>query len=800
VTDAAAQTDDAAPRVKLLKGARTAPEEPTRRIYFTSASGNEREWHLVRQRLANVGAWRINGFFPDVIVCELPVSVDPWRVLEGTSLTATPREAMSDARAEAGPPRLKSVRRAYQKIDARRKQTPPIHQELPHSTGGYYDREPALVPVPAVPLPRTGNIRDAYPDGAFSLAQTDDAPLYYQNTEFLAGNVLVRIVFPESRGGQQEDWSQEGKDGAVTTIKLAMDYFDRHFRNVDLNFDYNSLVLETEYEPINMSLDDDQIRLWIDDILTREGYNDPVSVKEKVHQFNENLHQHFTSSDWVFTVFVVNAENDYDHFFPDSRTYARAELGGPFMIVPYSTATEDFVEDLFLHAMVQVFWGTWEDVGPWGCSTNCGYLNVQNGNKNNPDPLGALWDCTKDNPVVECIAEAWVVEGALYGFPYDGPPCEFTFGQLGYIDENRNSVPDVFDSPPAVTFRTAWPETLVNFSDPIRFTVTAQAVQNRNSEAAKKGPLRHYATPIDKVEYSLNNGPPSYLNPVDGEDPDEPQEEYEIALSFLLPGMSSVDVAATNTYAAKSQYYSKNIFYIGLDYYSFRIEYPNVGVGIAWYLRGNTFDARLKLLRIDYGVEPAAVDTVAWPDDLQPVGVPRDGLTPYYFLDKSVEPGRDYGYAVEGDFELFYRPEQRIKTFTSVSNEIGTFAPLPRESMMSDPAPNPLDLSEDDKTVVSINVPGAMVLPLFSSRGGPARAAGQSGMGDAVEPISLTVSVYDVAGRRIRELFDDRVYEQVKSVDWDGRNYKGDLVPTGMYFIKAQSGDLSDAKKVLIIR
>jgi hypothetical protein len=787
-----------APRVKMLSGAGAAPEEPTQRVFYSSYDGDEAEWHLVRRRLAEAGAWRVSGFFPDAIVCELPVSVDPWSVLDGTGLAATLQESLSEERIEASPRRLRGIYRTYQKIDTRRKANTHVPRDIPSPPYSAFESELEL--VPAVPLPRTDDgTRTEFENAALAPAQGDDPPLYYQNTEFLAGNILIRIVFPESRGGQQETWTATTKQRAETVIRQSLDYFDRHFRNFDLNYDFHRKTIETEYEPIRRQLDQTQYTLWIDDMMTREGFH-TGGIIAKVHAFNEDLHQYFTLSDWVFTVFVVNAENDADHLF-DGRAYAQAELGGPFMIVPYSTATEAFFEDLFLHAMVQVFWGSWEDQGGWTCGLYCGYLNVKNGNKNNPDPLGTIWSCDKTSLAVDCISQSRTVEGALYGFPYDGPPCDFTYGQLGYRDGNRNNVPDVFDSPPVVTFRSAWPETLLSFNESIPFTVTSTAVVNRNSEAAEKGPLRNYATPIKTVAYGLNGAGSALLNPVDGEEPDEPQEEYEIALSFLLPGMSTLEVTATNAYAAKSQPYTKRVFYIGLDYDSFRMEYPNDGVGIAWYLRGRTFDARLKLVRYDYSVEPAAVDTVAWPDDLQPVSVTQGGLTPYYFLDTTVNPGSDYGYVVEGDFELYYAPTQETRTFTSGSREVRTFAPLPRADMMSTPAPNPYNPhgAQASGVLVSIEVPGAKGLSLFS-KGGPSRAAGQTGTGEEVEPIKLSVGVYDVAGRRIQELFDDAVFVEVVNVTWDGRNYKGDLVPSGMYFFKAQVGDQSDSKKVLIIR
>jgi flagellar hook assembly protein FlgD len=60
--------------------------------------------------------------------------------------------------------------------------------------------------------------------------------------------------------------------------------------------------------------------------------------------------------------------------------------------------------------------------------------------------------------------------------------------------------------------------------------------------------------------------------------------------------------------------------------------------------------------------------------------------------------------------------------------------------------------------------------------------------------------VYDVAGREVRILIDQAVYAPVMNVEWDGRNKAGRRVPSGMYFIKARAAEVSDTKKVLVIR
>ena len=84
-----------------------------------------------------------------------------------------------------------------------------------------------------------------------------------------------------------------------------------------------------------------------------------------------------------------------------------------------------------------------------------------------------------------------------------------------------------------------------------------------------------------------------------------------------------------------------------------------------------------------------------------------------------------------------------------------------------------------------------------TTRSGINRVSAQQTM---PEPIPLTVGVYDVAGREVRILFDEAVYDQVVNIEWDGNNENGSPVPSGMYFIKARAAETKDTKKVLVIR
>jgi hypothetical protein len=68
--------------------------------------------------------------------------------------------------------------------------------------------------------------------------------------------------------------------------------------------------------------------------------------------------------------------------------------------------------------------------------------------------------------------------------------------------------------------------------------------------------------------------------------------------------------------------------------------------------------------------------------------------------------------------------------------------------------------------------------------------------GDAV----VTLRVYDVAGRLVRTLVDERQTAGRKSATWDGRNNRGITVATGVYFYRMQAGNFVQTRKMLLLK
>ena len=66
------------------------------------------------------------------------------------------------------------------------------------------------------------------------------------------------------------------------------------------------------------------------------------------------------------------------------------------------------------------------------------------------------------------------------------------------------------------------------------------------------------------------------------------------------------------------------------------------------------------------------------------------------------------------------------------------------------------------------------------------------------ELVSLTI--YDLSGREVRNLVNNRLEAGMHIVVWDGMDNLGESVTSGMYFYRLQAGNFVAAKKMLLVR
>ena len=71
---------------------------------------------------------------------------------------------------------------------------------------------------------------------------------------------------------------------------------------------------------------------------------------------------------------------------------------------------------------------------------------------------------------------------------------------------------------------------------------------------------------------------------------------------------------------------------------------------------------------------------------------------------------------------------------------------------------------------------------------------------DAAQPMTVRVSVFDVAGRQIRTLEDRSFPAGRHSVQWDGRDVSGRSAAAGIYFVRLQGDGVDETGKVTLLR
>jgi hypothetical protein len=71
---------------------------------------------------------------------------------------------------------------------------------------------------------------------------------------------------------------------------------------------------------------------------------------------------------------------------------------------------------------------------------------------------------------------------------------------------------------------------------------------------------------------------------------------------------------------------------------------------------------------------------------------------------------------------------------------------------------------------------------------------------DGDGPIDVQVSIYDVRGRLIRKLLDEKKDGGVYKVHWDGKAAKGETVSSGVYFYQVQAGEYRSTRKMILTK
>lgn len=152
----------------------------------------------------------------------------------------------------------------------------------------------------------------------------------------------------------------------------------------------------------------------------------------------------------------------------------------------------------------------------------------------------------------------------------------------------------------------------------------------------------------------------------------------------------------------------------------------------------------------------------------------RDELRGQPEFVQSVEVKNNY----TGDFSSrAIKPLKQTFTVVRLGRGEGEIEPVVKpQIILSQNYPNPFSLSKNSRSIVT-------EIPFFVS-----------------EQREVTLSVFNIKGQKVKELFSGVVNAGNHSVAWNGMNEKNRQVGSGVYFYRLESGDKVLTKKMLLIR
>jgi len=67
-------------------------------------------------------------------------------------------------------------------------------------------------------------------------------------------------------------------------------------------------------------------------------------------------------------------------------------------------------------------------------------------------------------------------------------------------------------------------------------------------------------------------------------------------------------------------------------------------------------------------------------------------------------------------------------------------------------------------------------------------------------PTKVNLKVYNSTGKEVRTLINDHKNTGIYKIEWNGKNNKGEILPSGVYFYRIVAGDLSETKKMILMK
>ncbi|MFN3153338.1 dockerin type I domain-containing protein [Bremerella sp.] len=258
--------------------------------------------------------------------------------------------------------------------------------------------------------------------------------------EFMLGDVSVTVVFFESDGSvdpNTENWNtthanevkqriEEGLQWWVDTLALQSSV---HELNFEIDYTYADNPIQIGIEPITRVATD--LDIWVGEFLDHVGAERSEAIDNDVRLFNHSQRV-ANETDWAFTIFVINAQNDANGLFaPGSVQGAFSIAGGSFIALPSRRPASTLA-----HEVSHQFWAMDEYAGSGHYDDTRGYYNTQNTN------------AVDGNPAPGTIETSLLGHSAPLVEAYNAHISSTeSFESIGWKDSDGDGIFDVFDVP-----------------------------------------------------------------------------------------------------------------------------------------------------------------------------------------------------------------------------------------------------------------------------------------------------------------------------------------------------------------